>query len=221
MGSDQLFHRRKAKKAADLRREVQKREPYDLVLIVCEGGKTEPNYLEELRDAFRLSIANIRIVGEACGSSPRNVVEYALAEYRKERRYNRVFCVFDKDRHPSYNEALERIRSVRLNRNDSIQAITSVPCFEVWLLLHFIYTTKSYGSSSPSGSTCVSVIKDLKRHIPGYEKGATGLFSSLMGKIQNAIAHAKRLEDHTADAGSDNPSTKMHQLVEYLRDLKN
>lgn len=45
MGSDQLFHRRKAKKAAALRREAQKRAPYDLVLIVCEGGKTEPNYL--------------------------------------------------------------------------------------------------------------------------------------------------------------------------------
>lgn len=97
---DQLFHRRKAKRAEALRREAQKREPYDLVLIVCEGGKTEPKYLQELRDAFKLSTANIRIAGDECGSSPRSVVDYALTTYRKEKKYNRVFCVFDKDRHP-------------------------------------------------------------------------------------------------------------------------
>jgi len=102
--ADQLFHRRKAKKAEALRREAQKREPYDLVLIVCEGGKTEPKYLRELRDAFKLSTANIRIAGDECGSSPRSVVDYALTMYRKEKKYNRVFCVFDKDRHPTYKD---------------------------------------------------------------------------------------------------------------------
>jgi hypothetical protein len=58
--ADQLFHRRSAKRADELRREAQKREPYDVVLIVCEGGKTEPQYLQEIRDAFKLSTANIR-----------------------------------------------------------------------------------------------------------------------------------------------------------------
>ncbi len=105
--ADQLFPRRKAKRADELRREAQKREPYDVVLIVCEGGKTQPQYLQELGDAFKLSSANIRITGEVCGSSPRSVVDYALTLYRKERIYNRVFCVFDKDRHPTYNEALD------------------------------------------------------------------------------------------------------------------
>ncbi|OGQ97433.1 MAG: hypothetical protein A2521_08590 [Deltaproteobacteria bacterium RIFOXYD12_FULL_57_12] len=221
MGSDNLFHRRKAKKVAALCREAQKRAPYDLVLIVCEGGKTEPNYLQELRDAFKLSTANIRIVGDDCGSSPRNVIEYALAEYRKEKKYNRVFCVFDRDRHPTYNEALERIRTARLSKGDSIRAITSVPCFEIWLLLHFGYTTKAFGSTGRSGSICDSVIKTLKRHIPGYDKGAIGLFPSLLGKLPDAITHAIRLEKHVTVSGSDNPSTKMHQLIEYLRDLKN
>ncbi len=222
MGSDNLFHRRTVKKAVALRRAAQKREPYDMVLIVCEGGKTEPNYLQELRDAFRLSTANIKIVGDQCGSSPRNVVEYALAEYRKERRYNRIFCVFDKDRHTTYNEALARIRDVRLQKGDSIQAITSVPCFEVWPLLHFDYTTRSFGSTGKSGSICASVIKMLKHRtrIPGYAKGTTGLFSSLQERLPDAIANAKRLEEHGETSNTDNPSTQMHHLVEYLRDLK-
>jgi hypothetical protein len=100
MAPDQLFHQRKAGKAEALRRDAEKREAYDLVLIVCEGGKTEPKYLQELRDAFRLSAANIRIAGDECGSSPRSVVDYALKTYREEKKYNRVFCVFDKDRTP-------------------------------------------------------------------------------------------------------------------------
>jgi hypothetical protein len=85
MAPDQLFHQRKARKAEALRRDAEKREAYDRVLIVCEGGKTEPKYLQELRDAFRLSAANIRIVGDECGSSPRSVVDYALKTYRKEK----------------------------------------------------------------------------------------------------------------------------------------
>jgi len=39
-------------------------------------------------------------------------------------------------------------------------------------------------------------------------------------KLPDAITHAIQLEKHVTDSGSDNPSTKMHQLVEYLRDLK-
>jgi hypothetical protein len=218
--ADQLFHRRKAKRADALRREAQKREPYDVVLIVCEGGKTEPKYLQGLRDAFKLSTANIRIAGDECGSSPRSVVDYALTMYRKERKYNRVFCVFDKDRHPTYNEALERIRTTRMGTWDSIEAITSVPCFEVWILLHFGYTTRAFGSTGPSGSVCASVIKALKKHISVYDKGTDGLFSSLKERLPDAIIHASRLEKHTEVSGSDNPSTKIHKLVGYLRDLK-
>jgi hypothetical protein len=218
--ADHLFHRRKAKRADALRREAQKREPYDLVLIVCEGGKTEPKYLKELRDAFKLSTANIKIAGDECGSSPRSVVDYALTMYRKEKKYNRVFCVFDKDRHPTYKEALERVRTVRMGKGDSIQAITSVPCFEIWILLHFCYTTKAFGSTGSSGSICASVIKTLKKYISDYNKGAGGLFSRLKERMPNAIIHASRLEKHIEDSESDNPSTKMHELVKYLRDLK-
>gem|GEM_PF-5208454 len=41
--ADQLFHRRRAKRADALRREAQKREPYDVVLIVCEGARQNRN----------------------------------------------------------------------------------------------------------------------------------------------------------------------------------
>jgi hypothetical protein len=97
-----------------------------------------------------------------------------------------------------------------------------VPCFEIWLLLHFVYTTKAFGSTGASGSICASVIKELKKkgRIPDYEKGAKDIFPQLMAKLSDALVHAARLEQHWKEAGCDNPSTQMHILVNYLRKLK-
>jgi hypothetical protein len=47
MGSDNLFHKRKARQIESLRRKKARRASYETVLIVCEGEKTEPNYFKE------------------------------------------------------------------------------------------------------------------------------------------------------------------------------
>ena len=142
MGSDDLHHKRKARAAADLARRKSKRAPYDRVLIVCEGSKTEPNYLQELIDHLELNSANIAIDGSS-DSSPISVVRYAKRRYTEEKHYNdsfdRVFCVFDKDTHTTYQQALMEV--VEFRRPKVFQAIQSVPCFEYWLLLHFEFST--------------------------------------------------------------------------------
>lgn len=76
MGSEDLFHKRKAKKQQDTARQKANRKPYDNVLIVCEGEKTEPYYFEEMRVYLDLDSANVAIDG-SCGSSPKSVVEHA------------------------------------------------------------------------------------------------------------------------------------------------
>ena len=85
MGSDNLYHRRKAKTAALLKRRKAKRSSYDTVLIVCEGEKTEPKYFRALIDDLQLNTANIIIADNTAGSSPRSVVEFALREYNKDK----------------------------------------------------------------------------------------------------------------------------------------
>jgi hypothetical protein len=47
MGSNNLHHKRKARKAVSLQRQKAKRSAYDRILIVSEGQKTEPNYFME------------------------------------------------------------------------------------------------------------------------------------------------------------------------------
>ena len=71
------------------------REPYERVLIVCGGEKTEPNYFGGLMDYHRLSTANIEVVGQ--GTDPSNLVEEAIRLQENEQRtddgFDRVYCV--------------------------------------------------------------------------------------------------------------------------------
>ena len=189
-----------------------------MVLIVCEGEQTEPNYFSALIDDLQLNTANIMIAKNSAGSSPYNVVDFALKEFKKDKKYDRVYCVFDKDRHTSYDNALDKVRRARLGKGHLIFATTSVPCFEFWLLLHFTYTTKQYDTGS--SSICANVISDLKDHLPRYEKRNIDTYQATKDKLGAAIINCKRVEQHCDAAGTDMPSTKVHELVDYLRNLK-
>jgi hypothetical protein len=217
MGTDNLFHKRKERKAQSLRRQRAMKAPYDVILIVCEGEKTEPNYFYELKKAFRLSNANVRICGR--GSDPLSVVDFAIETFRQEQEFDRVYCVFDRDRHTTYDAALDRVRRTRLGKGSKIFAISSVPCFEFWLLLHFIYTTRPF-DASPGDSICAGVIEELKKYLPAYRKGDQDIFNKIQDKLDNAITNARNVEQFHQTSGTDNPSTLVHSVVEYLRDLK-
>lgn len=58
-----------------------------------------------------------------CGSSPISVVEHALLLFDRDRAtgeiYNKIYCVFDRDSHASYDQALEKVQSI----NRSIKKI--------------------------------------------------------------------------------------------------
>jgi hypothetical protein len=217
MGTDNLFHKRKERKAELLRRRRATKAPYDVILIVCEGAKTEPNYFTELKKAFRLSNANVRICGR--GSDPLSVVDFAIKTFRREPEFDRVYCVIDRNRHTTYNMALDRVRQTNLGKGSKIFAIPSVPCFEFWLLLHFTYTTKPF--NAPAGdSICAKIIEELKKYLPAYQKGDQDIFNKIQDKLDNAITNARRVEQFHKTSGTDNPSTCVHSLVEYLQDLK-
>jgi hypothetical protein len=220
MGSEDLFHKRKAKTADSLERRRARRSSYDKVLIVCEGEKTEPNYFNDLIQFHKLNTANVEIDG-SCGSSPKSVFERAVAlstaEDRKGDPFDRVYCVFDKDSHASYDETVKRISNC--STKGVFHAAISVPCFEYWLLLHFRYTTKPYASTG-SSSVADEVIKELKEFIPDYAKGDNDIFSSLSSHVDFAKENALRSLQHGDDNHTDNPTTYIHELVDYLQNLK-
>ncbi len=220
MGTDNLFHKRKAKGKRELERKRASREPYDKVLIVTEGGKTEPRYFVELKNFYEINSANIKIDGNS-GSTPESVVKYGRELYRQERDtgdpFDRVYFVFDKDTHNTYQQALKTIEN--LAPKNTFFAINSVPCFEYWLLLHFIYTTEPF-SATGKLSAADHVIKRLKNYCPNYDKSASALFTKLYDKLETAKVNAVNALQAADQTGTDNPSTRVHELVEYLQNIK-
>ncbi len=109
MGSQDLFHKRKAKTKNALARKQSRRFSYERVLIVCEGSKTEPYYFQELIDCLELNTANV-VVDGSCDSSPAQVVVFAIKKYRGENKtgngFDKVFCVIDRDTHDTYDDVL-------------------------------------------------------------------------------------------------------------------
>jgi len=220
MGTDNLFSKRKAKRIADLKRAKENREPYDKVLIVCEGEKTEPNYLTALRDYLKLSQANIKIDPKS-DSSPTSVVKYAkeLIKDSTEDPYNHVFCIIDRDRHADFNTAIAQINGYK-NKTTRLHSIVSNPCFEFWILLHFDYTTKQFGAGKDS--PCMDLIKNnLKVFIEDYEKGDKAIMPPIIKyRLERAVANAKKANETAKKNGTDNPTTQMDELVDYLKGLK-
>jgi len=220
VGSDDFHHKRKAKSAQNLARQKAKRAPYARVLIVCEGSKTEPNYLREIVDCLELNTANIEVDGD-CGSSPASVVAHARQRYSEHKRqgddFDKVFCVFDKDTHHTYEQALTEVSEAK--PANKFTAIHSVPCFEYWLLLHFEFTTRPFAAAGGK-SVCACVIDELHRYMPAYTKGDHGVFKELMPYTEQAITRSKNALQQARNNGTDNPTTLMHELVEYLQQLK-
>jgi len=211
----------KPKSHRQLRRSGPKREPFDRVLIVCEGEKTEPNYLRELIEHHRLSTANVTITGES-GSAPNTVVEYAIELFEKDPDYNAVFCVFDRDGHSSFDQAIQRTRAKSLIRRSGklrigsarFEAIASIPCFEYWLLLHYEYTT----APLPRFADVEPRLRAIAAHA-SYAKGNKGLFNATNALLSRAMVNADRANAAAAKAGTNNPTTQMPVLIRYLVDL--
>ena len=202
MGTDNLHHKRKAKKTKDHQRRIASRQPYDRVLIVCEGQKTEPFYFEELRKYYNLHSTNIKITGN-CDSSPTSILKKAEE-------------LFDDSKKERYQEVINRILAKK--PQGTFFAITSTPCFEYWLLLHFECRTAPFQSSG-NRSMGDNVVKELKKHIPNYHKGSKDIFSNLMSSLDHAIHNADRIIHIAQGQGFANPSTLVHELVKYLKDL--
>ncbi|UCH94027.1 MAG: RloB domain-containing protein, partial [Candidatus Aminicenantes bacterium] len=131
MGTDNLFWKRKNK---SLKRKSRNRGKLpESFLIVCEGGKTEPNYFK----AFKLSSAAIRV--EGLGMNTLSLVQVTLKIIERAKKdgilYDQVWCVFDRNHFPiqNFNNAID------LANKKNIKVAYSNEAFELWYLLHFHY----------------------------------------------------------------------------------
>ncbi|AGE20038.1 TPA: RloB domain-containing protein [Serratia marcescens] len=227
MGSEDLFKKRRGPKTSkDLARKEATKAPLMKILIACEGEKTEPTYFEDLISHFGLLTASVIDVTGESGSSPMCVVKHAKKKQEdmaaQGAPYDKIYIVIDKDAHVDYLRALDAIK--RAKPNKVWFTVNSVPCFEFWLLLHYTYSTKEY-RGLPGKSAGDQVVSELKKYIKGYDKAAKGIFyktfNSLKTKdLNEVITKAKQSLRAAESSGTDNPSTKVHELIETLMELK-
>ena len=188
------------------------RERKPLILIVCEGEVTEPQYFRGFVRWWRNPRVTIEIVPgagqpEALVNLARSRKIEASARAKRERDSNllfdQVWCVFDVDDHPGIPEAR------RAGQAAGIECAISNPCFELWLLLHF--------DESPGTQHRQNIRRRLEAHCPDDNKHVD--FSKLGPGYPDAVRRAKDLERVATSLGEEpgNPSTRVHVLTELIR----
>jgi hypothetical protein len=206
--------RRRRDDDRSLARRAPTRAPLPLLLVVCEGKVTEPQYLRGFRGAQGANTVRLHV--ETPGGDPRALVERA-AELRDEAAgraarerdgnlaYDAVWCVFDVDDHarlPAARDLAERV---------GISLAVSNPCFELWLILHF----RDHAAHLTSRQAAIL----LGKHVRDYGKHVR--YEDLSNGYGDAVERASTLERRHSAAGTDggNPSTGVHRLTERIREL--
>ena len=196
-----------------IKRPKQIKKSGDIILIACQGTKTEPQYFQSLRKEWLIRSSQIRIFKKAY--DPKSLVEEVLElkkEYEndKEIKIDEVWCVFD---HEGCNKDKHFEEAVNQAKDNEIKIASSNPCFEVWYLLHFEPVKKPFEKYK-------DVEKDLKKHLKGYDKSAN-YFSTLYPNTKFAIDNAEALRKHNDSTDSACPATDVDLLVKKMKEMSN
>jgi hypothetical protein len=182
------------------------------VFVVCEGARTEPEYLRALVAHLHNPLVELHIADER--GDPLHLVRIAKDGRRRAQveadrasdpslAFDEVWCVFDRDEHERFFPAIQAAH------DNQISLAVSNPCFELWLLLHL--------RESPGARHRTELQELLKRELPGYQKQPP--WDRLAPGLQAAEARAEQME-RAAEARGDgpfqNPSTGVHRLTRTL-----
>ena len=195
-----------------IKRVTKRRERKRIIVVGAEGdNKSEIQYFQELEKtqgkyhfifAAGKDTDPVRIV--------RKTVNKAKQENLDYRHGDLVLSIFDLDQDQTKVSQLEAAKE--LAQRKSVTIVTSNPCFEVWYLEHFGYTSKPFLSSD-------EVIKELRKSIPEYKKNHCD-FDMLYPNTETAIKNCEKLilyhESNGAGNEFANPRTDVHKIVKMI-----
>jgi len=192
-------------------------KPTKFKVTIIGEGETEWYYFNNLRSTERYKF---KVTPELPKHSDfKSIIK--TARKKRDEGYDLVFCVLDMDRISSNKTELigytnEKNKS-RLNKK--IVFIETMPCIELWFLLHYysVYSNKIYLDYN-------TVSKELKKHIPDYDKTIkflkkTKLYDFLInnGDFNQAIEFSKRLNEEKKNSTNKFFNyTTISELIETL-----
>ncbi len=182
---------------SEKKRDSSAKIPKPLLLLIAEGRNvTETQYFRQFQQQH--SAFNIKILTPGSATDPNTMLE-TLERFWKQyemsyARGDQGFVVLDLDCNEKKARLIEKLESgSRIAR-----FIVSNPCFEVWFVLHFRYSTHVYSDGD-------EVIKDLKKYIPEYQKN-TDVTAPLSGMLDTAMENARKLVEYCEEMGYHWPS---------------
>ncbi len=202
-----------------MRRTPQRRKLKKTWLIVCEGKETERNYLDGLKreNSVRERFAIKVVPGK--GGSRSQIVNHAIDRKKNQPHTpDKVICVLDTEslRNAQTRDDLAEARS-KADANGIVLYLSN-PAFEVWLLAHFLRTSRQF-------IDCDAVIVELdKKWIAEfrqpYEKSDRDVYAKLASRTWTAIKNARAVAelDHggKSDIADHNSSMEVYKLAEDL-----
>jgi RloB-like protein len=179
----------------DLRRRSGVRDERRTVLILTNGQRTEVDYFEALKMEPWVTADKVTVKFQS--GDPNEVVNRA-AVIRNDSAYSEAWAVCDLD---EFNVAAAYVSA----DDRDVALALSVPCFEVWLLLHVTDKSPGFNSATQAGVY-------LQKHVRGWDKAKLN-FNDFQPGVFDAVTRAQRLGE-PPDA---NPSTAVWQVIESLR----
>jgi hypothetical protein len=206
--------RRRPRRDDDLRRRPPTRQGRAIILIVCEGTKTEYRYFEAMRR--RQGLISVSIEVEPAGRQTVRLIEKAVDLRQGRARqldalpYEEIWCVFDRE---AAHEPEDFRAAITRAEREQLGLAVSNPCFEYWYLLHYRETDRPFQNAD-------EVVAALRSSdcLPGYEKNQD-VFNRLINHLAQALERAERLYMRHPDCEHDrfpNPSTLVQRLVRRL-----
>ena len=214
----------KSKKASDQRKineKMQRRKKElldDLPLftyIICEGVKTEPNYISGfanlINNKYRDMSSGKRIIVKGTGMNTRSLLSYARKQVDKEfPQATVVWLVYDKDDFP-YDD-FDNTQFSAETRRDARQykVAWSNECIELWFVLHFREIAANTGRDQ---------YRQILKQYFNYEKNQSDIYDVLKDNSTLAIQRAKRLYASYGDLPPSQrfPATRVFEIVEELQ----
>ena len=195
------------------KRNKQNRKEKPMIIITAEGkNETEARYFNNFKTADCPYIIKFHKAGHL--TDPTKLAESIRQRWDAEdadiRTGDMAFVIVDLDNKESKAKEIHQLKT----KNRVEKFIVSNPSFEVWYLLHYEYSTRSYMNAD-------AVIRELKKHYPEYEK-TSDMYPLLKDKMSEAVANAEKLEAyHKEEAyqhpdANCNPYTDVHSLIKIL-----
>jgi len=182
-----------------------KRTEIRQILIACEGSKTEPQYLdrlkEHLREVERRKHHSFKVI--SCSKTdPNGVVEAVIeARDRSSKDIDEAWALVDVDQHQTLDAA------ARLAKTKKVRLTVSHPCFEIWLLWHYQDHRRHDDAAR---------LRDLLKSKGHSDKDIPKAFP--IAEYPAAVRRAEPEAPRVGDTGP-NPSTAMPHLIRSILDI--